>query len=161
MSGYESPYVPGWDCHGLPIELGVEKQLLDQKRDKSSVPIVELRQMCRDYATKYINIQKEQFQRLEVFGDWDNRYATMDASYVASIVRELGRTSKAGYLYKGNKPVYWCPTDATALAEAEIEYADKKSPSIYVKFDLSKEALAHFPELKKISESEGAIFGRP
>jgi isoleucyl-tRNA synthetase len=157
MSGFESPYVPGWDCHGLPIELGVEKQLLDQKRDKSSVPIVELRQMCRDYATKYINIQKEQFQRLEVFGDWDNRYATMDASYVASIVRELGRTSKAGYLYKGNKPVYWCPTDATALAEAEIEYADKKSPSIYVKFDLSKEALAHFPELKKVSEQEGAI----
>jgi isoleucyl-tRNA synthetase len=157
MSGFESPYVPGWDCHGLPIELGVEKQLLDQKRDKASVPIVELRQMCREYATKYIDIQKGQFQRLEVFGDWENRYATMDPSYVASIVRELGRISKAGYLYKGNKPVYWCPTDATALAEAEIEYADKKSPSIYVKFDLSKEALDHFPELRDIAKREGAI----
>jgi isoleucyl-tRNA synthetase len=157
MSGFEAPYVPGWDCHGLPIELGVEKQLLDQKRDKNSVPIVELREMCRKYALKYIDIQRAQFQRLEVFGDWENRYATMDSSYVASIVRELGRTSKAGYLYKGNKPVYWCPTDATALAEAEIEYADKKSPSIYVKFDLSREALASFPELQKISQTEGAV----
>ena len=147
MQGLDAPYVPGWDCHGLPIELGVEKQLLDQKRDKASVPITELRQMCRDYARKYIGIQMEQFQRLEIFGDWDRPYATMDKDYVASIVRELGRCSAAGVLYKGNKPVYWCPNDATALAEAEIEYADKKSPSIYVKFDLSKEALDEFPEL--------------
>jgi isoleucyl-tRNA synthetase len=157
MSGFESPYIPGWDCHGLPIELGVEKQLLDQKRDKSTVPILELRHMCRDYANKYIDIQKEQFQRLEIFGDWENPYATMNKDYVASIVRELGRCSKAGYLYKGNKPVYWCANDATALAEAEIEYADKKSPSIYVKFDLTKDALSAFPELKAIAEREGAI----
>lgn len=157
MAGFEAPYVPGWDCHGLPIELGVEKQLLDQKRDKTTVPIVELRHLCRDYANKYIGIQKEQFQRLEIFGEWDHPYATMTPEYVAAIVRELGRCSKAGYLYKGNKPVYWCANDGTALAEAEIEYADKNSPSIYVKFDLGKEALAAFPELKSISEREGAI----
>jgi isoleucyl-tRNA synthetase len=157
MAGFEAPYVPGWDCHGLPIELGVEKQLNDQKRDKASVPALELRHMCRDYANKYIGIQKEQFQRLEIFGDWDEYYATMNQDYVASIVRELGRCSKAGYLYKGNKPVYWCANDATALAEAEIEYADKKSPSIYVKFDLPKETLEAFPELKTIVGREGAV----
>lgn len=157
MAGFESPYIPGWDCHGLPIELGVEKQLLDQKRDKSTLPITELRQMCRDYASKYIEIQKEQFQRLEVFGDWDKRYATMDQGYVASIVRELGRCSKEGVLYQGNKPVYWCMSCKTALAEAEIEYADKKSPSVYVKFDLMRETLAKFPELDSIAKREGAI----
>ncbi|MGZ3688253.1 MAG: isoleucine--tRNA ligase, partial [Bdellovibrionota bacterium] len=157
MAGFEAPYVPGWDCHGLPIELGVEKQLLDQKRDKSTLPITELRKLCREYAAKYVELQKSQFQRLEVFGDWDNPYLTMSQQYVASIVRELGRCSKAGVLYKGNKPVYWCPVDATALAEAEIEYADKKSPSVYVKFDLTKDALAHFPELGAIAKREGAI----
>ena len=156
MAGFESAYVPGWDCHGLPIELGVEKQLLDSKRDKSTVPITELRQMCRDYAGKYINLQMEQFQRLEIFGDWENRYATMDKEYVASIIRELGRCAKSDVLYKGNKPVHWCSSDGTALAEAEIEYADKKSPSIYVKFDLTKEALASFPELAAIAKREAA-----
>ena len=154
MSGFEAPYVPGWDCHGLPIELGVEKQLLDQKRDKASVPITELRQMCRDYARKYIDLQKGQFQRLEIFGDWDNPYATMDPKYVASIIRELGKCSKSGALYKGNQPVYWCASCATALAEAEIEYSDKKSPSIYVKFDLEQDAI--FPELAAVAKRESA-----
>src|SRR4051812_19132177 len=147
LAGFESPYVPGWDCHGLPIELGVEKQLLEQKRDKATVPITELRQMCREYAQKYIDLQMSQFQRLEVFGDWEKPYATMSKDYVASIIRELGRCAKNGVLYQGNKPVYWCTHDSTALAEAEIEYADKKSPSIHVKFDLTPEALAAFPEL--------------
>jgi len=156
MSGFEAQYIPGWDCHGLPIELGVEKQLIEAKRDKATVPITELRQMCRDYASKYIEIQKLQFQRLEVFGDWDKRYATMDQEYVASIVRELGRCAKAGVLYQGNKPVYWCTSCATALAEAEIEYADKKSPSIYVKFELRPEALQAFPELEAAKKKSGA-----
>ncbi len=157
MAGFEAVYVPGWDCHGLPIELGVEKQLLEQKRDKATVPVTELRDMCRAYAQKYIDLQRSQFQRLEIFGDWDNPYITMSKEYVASIVRELGRCSKAGVLYKGNKPVYWCPSCGTALAEAEIEYADKKSPSIYVKFDLRPEALAAFPELAAAAKKEGAI----
>lgn len=157
MSGFESPYVPGWDCHGLPIELGVEKQLLDQKKDKHSLPITELRNLCREYASKYVQIQKEQFQRLEIFGDWDHPYVTMGQDYVASIIRELGRCADAGVLYKGNKPVYWCPSCSTALAEAEIEYAEKKSPSIYVKFDLTQESLDGFPELKAISQKEGAV----
>lgn len=156
MAGYEACFVPGWDCHGLPIELGVEKQLLDQKRDKASLAITEIRQMCRDYARKFINLQMSEFQRLEVFGDWEKPYVTMDPDYVSSIIRELGRCSKAGVLYKGNKPVYWCASCATALAEAEIEYADKKSPSIYVKFDLTQEALGAFPELAKAAKQEGA-----
>jgi isoleucyl-tRNA synthetase len=157
LAGFDAAYVPGWDCHGLPIELGVEKQLIDAKRDKNAVPITELRQMCRDYASKYIEIQKAQFQRLEVFGDWDDPYVTMSKEYVSGIVRELGRCSKAGVLYQGNKPVYWCANDGTALAEAEIEYADKTSPSIYVKFDLTREALASFPELQAVARKEGAV----
>jgi isoleucyl-tRNA synthetase len=156
MTGHETPYVPGWDCHGLPIELGVEKQLLEQKRERSSVPVTEFRELCRAYATKYIDLQRSQFQRLEVFGDWDKPYTTMSKEYVASIVRELGRHSKAGVLYKGNKPVYWCPTDATALAEAEIEYADKTSPSIYVKFDLPQAELDKFPALAGVAKRESA-----
>ena len=156
LSGYESEFVPGWDCHGLPIELGVEKQLLEQKRDKATVPVTELREMCRAYANRFIELQMSQFQRLEVFGDWDKPYVTMSQDYVASIVRELGRCAKAGVLYKGNKPVHWCPSCATALAEAEIEYAEKKSPSIYVKFDLSKEVVASFPELATVATQEGA-----
>ncbi len=156
MCGYEAPFVPGWDCHGLPIELGVEKQLLDQKRDKAGVPITQLREMCREYAKKYIALQKEQFNRLEVFGDWDDPYLTMDKRYVATIVRELGRCAAAEVLYKGNKPVHWCASCTTALAEAEIEYADKKSPSIYVKFDLADDAVSAFPELAEIARREGA-----
>ncbi len=157
MSGYESPYVPGWDCHGLPIELGVEKQILEQKKDKQSMPLVEIRQMCREYANRFITMQREQFQRLEVFGDWENPYLTMSPDYVASIVRELGRCAKEGVLYKGNKAVYWCASCATALAEAEIEYAEKTSPSIYVKFDLPKETLAKLPELASIAKREAAV----
>lgn len=156
LRGLSAPFVPGWDCHGLPIELGVEKQLLEQKRDKATVPVTELRQMCRAYARQWVETQKGQFQRLEVFADWDHPYLTLEDSYVASIVRELGRCSEKGVLYKGNKPVYWCASCATALAEAEIEYADKKSPSIYVKFDLTRDALKAFPELKAAADEAGA-----
>lgn len=156
MAGFEAPFVPGWDCHGLPIELGVEKQLLDAKRDKATVPISELRQMCRDYASKYVDLQKSQFQRLEVFGDWNDPYLTMSPQYVASIVRELGRCASSGVLYKGNKPVHWCFSCATALAEAEIEYAEKKSPSIYVKFDLTRETIQSISDLDAISKKVGA-----
>ncbi|MBI3535428.1 MAG: isoleucine--tRNA ligase [Deltaproteobacteria bacterium] len=153
MSGYEARFIPGWDCHGLPVELGAEKQLLDKKLDKTKVPVTELRQMCREYAEKYIALQMSQFKRLEVFGEWDNPYLTMSKEYVATIIRELGRHSKEGVLYQGNKPVYWCTSCTTALAEAEIEYKNKRSPSIYVKFELSKDALASFKELSNIANN--------
>ena len=156
MAGFDSLYIPGWDCHGLPIELGVEKKLLDQKKDKSTLSVVELRQMCREYAQSFVETQKQQFQRLECFGDWDHPYMTMAQGYVAQTIRELGRCAESGTLYQGNKPVYWCPTDSTALAEAEIEYAEKQSPSIYVKFDLTSEAIASFPELASVVKREGA-----
>ncbi len=136
MSGYHAEYIPGWDCHGLPIELGVEKQLKELKKEKSQMGRVEVRQLCRAYARGWIDRQREQFQRLGCFGDWDNPYLTLSDNYTASINRELGRITASGALYRGNKPVYWCPNCATALAEAEIEYAEHTSPSIYVKFEL-------------------------
>lgn len=155
MSGFHAEYVPGWDCHGLPIELGVEKQLREKKIDKSTLSKVEIRKMCKEYAQTYIDKQREQFKRLGVFGDWSRPYLTMSDDYVANIVRELGRISKAGNLYKGNKPVYWCPTDATALADAEIEYQDHTSPSIFVKFFLTEDSVKKLPALAD------AVKGKP
>lgn len=131
MKGYHAPYVPGWDCHGLPIEHQVDKKLGSKKAD---TPVLEKRRLCREYAERFLNIQREEFKRLGVFGDWQAPYVTMSFSYEAAIVRELGNIIEKGYLYKGKKPVHWCPHCVTALAEAEVEYADKTSPSIYVKF---------------------------
>jgi isoleucyl-tRNA synthetase len=133
MAGFRSPYVPGWDTHGLPIELAVDKELGKKKRDMS---LAEVRQACRDYALRFVDIQREEFQRLGVFGEWDRPYLTLQHEYEASIVRALAAFAKGGYLYRGKKPVYWCPSDRTALAEAEIEYADHTSPSIYVRFPM-------------------------
>ncbi len=131
LKGYYAPFVPGWDCHGLPIEHQVDKKL-GSKKDSTSIP--EKRKLCREYAEKYLDIQREEFKRLGVFGDWKSPYITMDFSYEASIVREFNHFVQMGSVYKGKKPVHWCPTCVTALAEAEVEYADKESPSIYVKF---------------------------
>ncbi len=131
MTGYSSDYVPGWDCHGLPIELQVEKELGDKK---SSLSMVDVRKRCRQYAQRFVGIQREEFKRLGVFGEWDNPYLTMDFKYQATILRELGRFAKAGIVYKGKKPVHWCASCRTALAEAEVEYMDKTSPSVFVKF---------------------------
>ena len=133
MEGYASPYVPGWDCHGLPIEHQVLKTLGPKKEGMSQN---EVRKLCREYAEKFIDIQREEFKRLGVFGDWDNPYLTMNYAYEAAIVRELGKFVGNGGVYKGKKPVYWCGFDETALAEAEVEYADHESPSVYVRFDL-------------------------
>jgi isoleucyl-tRNA synthetase len=135
MEGYQAPYVPGWDCHGLPIEHQVLKELGDKKKTLSKV---EIRQLCREYAEKFFKIQREEFQRLGVLGDWNHPYLTMTPDYEASILREFGKFVKAGGVYKGKKPVLWCPTDETALAEAEVEYEDHTSPSIYVKFPFQK-----------------------
>jgi len=133
MAGYQAPYVPGWDCHGLPIEHQVLKELGDKKK---ALGKVEIRKLCREYAEKYFKIQREEFQRLGVLGDWNNPYLTMTYDYEAAILREFGKFVKAGGVYKGKKPVLWCPVDETALAEAEVEYEDHTSPSIYVKFPI-------------------------
>jgi isoleucyl-tRNA synthetase len=131
MGGFRSPYVPGWDCHGLPIEHQVLKNLGPKKEGMSQQ---EIRKLCREYAEKFIDIQREEFKRLGVFGDWENPYLTMNYAYEAAIVRELGAFVGNKGVYKGKKPVYWCGFDETALAEAEVEYADHESPSVYVKF---------------------------
>jgi isoleucyl-tRNA synthetase len=141
MKGFYSPYIPGWDCHGLPIELQVDKNLGDRK-DK--VGILEKRKLCREYAAKFVDIQREEFERLGVFGDWKRPYLTMAYGYEGTIVREFFKFVKGGYVYKGKKPVYWCPSCVTALAEAEVEYADKESPSVFVKFAVDEESLAKF-----------------
>ncbi len=135
MEGFHAPYVPGWDCHGLPIEHQVLKELGDKKK---SLGKVEIRKLCREYAEKFFKIQREEFQRLGVLGDWCNPYLTMTYDYEAAILREFGKFVKAGGVYKGKKPVLWCPVDETALAEAEVEYEDHTSPSIYVKFPFVK-----------------------
>lgn len=131
MAGYDSPYIPGWDTHGLPIEQQVIKNL---GVNRHAVSTLEFRQKCQEYARKYVEIQKEQFKRLGVRGDWDNSYLTLQKEYEAAQIGVFGEMAKKGYIYKGLKPVYWCSSCETALAEAEIEYNDKKSPAIYVKF---------------------------
>jgi len=150
MVGFDSCYVPGWDCHGLPIEHEVDKMLGERKSGMSKA---EIRMLCRDYAAKFINIQREEFKRLGVLGTWDNPYLTMDHGYQATIVREFGKFVEEGYLYKGKKPVYWCATCHTALAEAEVEYSPHRSSSIFVKFPMISDIGKTFSSLqgKKVS----------
>lgn len=133
MSGLDAPFVPGWDCHGLPIEHQVMKLLGDEGPKLTQL---EVRKRCEEYARKYIDIQRGQFKRLGCFGDWKNPYLTLDFEYEAKIVEAFSRLLLDGYIYKRLKPIHWCPTCQTALAEAELEYADHRSPSIYVKFKL-------------------------
>ena len=133
MAGFDAPYVPGWDCHGLPIELQVDKELGSKRRDMS---VADIRRACRAYAERHVNEQRADFKRLGVFGDWDHPYLTMDFAFQATIVRALGTCVERGLVYKGKKPVYWCTNDRTALAEAEVEYETHTSPSIYVEFKL-------------------------
>ncbi len=133
MQGNRVLFKPGWDCHGLPIELHVDRELGDAKEGMSPV---EVRRRCREYALDYVDIQKAEFERLGCFGTWDDPYLTLNHSYEAAIVREIGQFIGKGYLYRGRKPVYWCASCETALAEAEVEYKDHSSPSIYVKFPL-------------------------
>ncbi|MBB6062610.1 isoleucyl-tRNA synthetase [Thermosipho japonicus] len=133
MRGYYAPYVPGWDTHGLPIEHRVSVEMGEKIKEMSPV---EIRQKCKDFALNFVNIQREQFKRLGVRGDWDNPYLTLDPKYETHILNIFKTLVKNGNVYRGNKPVYWCPTCKTALAEAEVEYHDHSSPSIYVKFKL-------------------------
>ena len=138
MMGFDSPYVPGWDCHGLPIEFAVEKEMGGKKKEMSAA---EFRRACRQFASKYIDIQREDFVRLGIIGDWDNPYMTMAFEYEADIAEALGRFYQSGAVYKGLKPVHWCTYDQSALAEAEVEYEEHTSPSVYVRFRFVDEAV--------------------
>ena len=138
MNGKDSVYVPGWDCHGLPIEWKIEEQYKKNKKNKNDVPIVEFRKECRDFANKWINVHKDQFKRLGVIGDWENYYSTMSYDAEAQIVRELGKFLTEGSLYRGYKPVLWSTVEKTALADAEVEYMDHTSDTIYASFPIKK-----------------------
>jgi isoleucyl-tRNA synthetase len=145
MAGFDAPYVPGWDCHGLPIEHRVDGELGPKKLGMSKV---EIRRFCRQYAEKFIDIQRNEFKRLGVLGEWDNPYLTMNYIYEATIVREFGKFALNGSLVRSKKPIYWCISCKTALAEAEVEYGEHHSPSIFVKFPMAS-PLDHFdPKLK-------------
>jgi isoleucyl-tRNA synthetase len=152
MAGFDAPYVPGWDCHGLPIELKVDRELGPKKQQMS---VADFRRACRKYAEKFVGKMREDFKRLGVFGTWNDPYLTMNYSYQAAIVRALGKFVERGAVYKGKKPVHWCLHCRTALAEAEVEYDDHSSPSIYVEFKLAPESAA------ELSARAPALAGRP
>ncbi len=136
MMGFQSPYVPGYDCHGLPIETHVEKKLAEKGKDKKDLPVATFRRICREHASTAMNNQTRDFQRLGILGEWETPYLTMSNEYESETARLFGRFLERGYVYKGLRPVYWCIHDQTALAEAEVEYKLHTSPSIYVKFPL-------------------------
>ena len=144
MDGYDVPYVPGWDCHGLPIELQVDHELGDKKLEMTCS---EIRKRCRQFADRFIKIQRDEFKRLGVFGEWDRPYLTMDYTYEATIVREFGKFALNGSLIKSKKPIYWCYSCGTALAEAEVEYEDDTSTSIYVRFPFVSDLTSKYPSL--------------
>ena len=143
MRGYYTPYIPGWDNHGMPIESAIIKK---NKLNHKAMPIPEFRSACHDFAQHYIDVQREGFKRLGVVGDWDHPYMTMDKGFEAEEVKVFGEMFKKGYIYKGLKPVYWCPKDETALAEAEIEYQDDPCTTVYVKFKMHDD-LGKLPNL--------------
>jgi isoleucyl-tRNA synthetase len=138
MMGFDSPYVPGWDCHGLPIEHAVDKQLGSKKKEMSDA---DIRRACREFASKYVDLQRQDFIRLGILGDWFHPYMTMAYDYEADIAGALGQFFETGMVYKGLKPVHWCWYDQSALAEAEVEYRDHTSPSVYVRFRLTDESV--------------------
>ncbi len=144
LAGFNVPYVPGWDCHGLPIEINVDKELGARK---AKMPRVEIRRECRKYAEKFVDLQRQDFMRLGVFGEWDKPYLTMDFTYEALIAEVFLKFLEEGYVYRGLKPVYWCLSCRTALAEAEVEYEDHRSRSIYVKYALLSDPAKLAPEL--------------
>jgi isoleucyl-tRNA synthetase len=137
MAGFDAPYVPGWDCHGLPIEIKVDEKLGGKKLEMDPVAV---RRACREYAAKFIDLQRSQFKRLGVFGRWEKPYATMEFPYEAAILETFYGFYEKGFVYKGLKPVYWCSHDHTALAEAEVEYEMHTSPSVYVRYRLTSKA---------------------
>ena len=144
MSGFDAPYVPGWDCHGLPIELQVDRHLGKKKRELS---VAGFRRECRSYAEKYVGLMREDFKRLGILGQWESPYLTMNFGYQAAIVGALGTLVQKGMVYKGKKPVHWCIHCRTALAEAEVEYEPHTSPSIYVEFPLAEDSASTLAQI--------------
>ncbi|MES2987123.1 MAG: class I tRNA ligase family protein, partial [Pseudomonadota bacterium] len=142
LLGKDAPYVPGWDCHGLPIEWKIEEAYRAKKLNKDEVPAQEFRAECRAYAAKWVDVQREQLKRLGINGDWDNPYLTMDSQAEGTIVRELLKFAESGQLYRGAKPVMWSPVEKTALAEAEVEYEDIVSTQIDVAFEIVESPIA-------------------
>lgn len=139
MMGFDAPYVPGYDCHGLPIETHVEKKLTEKGKNKADIPVATFRRICREHASTAMNNQSRDFQRLGILGEWETPYLTMSPEYESSTARLFGKFLERGFVYKGLRPVYWCIHDQTALAEAEVEYKEHTSPSIYVKFPLQSD----------------------
>ena len=142
MMGFDAPYVPGWDCHGLPIEWKIEEEYRAKGKSKDAVPVVEFRRQCREFAEKWIAVQKEEFKRLGITGDWDNPYTTMAFKAEAAIVREVAKFALNGSLYRGAKPVLWSVVEKTALADAEVEYDDHTSTTVWVRFPIQRTAVA-------------------
>ncbi len=139
MMGYDAPYVPGYDCHGLPIETLVEKKLAEKGKNKNDLPVATFRRICREHASTAMDSQTRDFSRLGILGEWETPYLTMSPEYEATTARLFGKFLERGYVYKGLRPVYWCIHDQTALAEAEVEYKEHTSPSVYVKFPLKSD----------------------
>ncbi len=152
MTGHSSPYIPGWDCHGLPIETQVLKELKTQGQEEKKRDIPWFRNRCKEFALSYVETQKKDFQRLGVMGEWEQPYLTLTPSYEANVIRQFGRMAANGLIYKGRKPIHWCTHCETALAEAEIEYADHRSPSIYVTFRVTEPS----PDLSAILKGKEA-----
>src|SRR4051812_5939384 len=144
MAGFDSPYVPGYDCHGLPIEIKVDEQL---GRRKLEMPAPQVLDACREYAQTYVDLQTSQFERIGCYGRWDRPYKTMARDYEARTLEAFYGFLEKGFVYRGLKPVYWCTHDRTALAEAEVEYEMHTSPSIYVRYKLTSDAAALDPAL--------------
>ena len=147
MMGFEAPYVPGYDCHGLPIETLVEKKLAEKGKNKADIPVSSFRRICREHASTAMNNQTRDFQRLGILGEWQTPYLTMSAEYESSTARLFGKFLERGFVYKGLRPVYWCIHDQTALAEAEVEYREHHSPSVYVKFPMKSDPAQIDPAL--------------
>jgi len=155
MMGYDAPYVPGYDCHGLPIETFVDKKLKEKGIVKAEMSPVAFRRACREHASEALKRQTRDFQRLGIFGEWDDPYLTMSHAYEAETARLFGRFVGRGYVFRGARPVYWCINDQTALAEAEVEYEDHTSPSIYVKFPLPADQVRELE--RRIAERGQAV----
>ena len=147
MKGFDALYIPGWDCHGLPIE---HQLLKDMKASKSDFDTLEFRKKANDYAMKFVAVQREEFKRLGIFAQWDDPYLTLSPHYEYWILKSLAELTKKGYVYRSLKPVNWCFSCETALAEAEVEYEDQKSPTVYVKFQVENPQVLGLPSNKKV-----------